>query len=105
MNNGSQSSTQLLALGYFKHIKGARNQTIYCQAGCLLISQYGDIKDYVLWPGEQMLIHTDRLVLVEACRENSAFQLVNGSLEPVKQAPRVIDRLTWQLSRPLRLNL
>jgi len=48
---------------------------LYCDAGVLWVTQTGDRKDYILLPGDTMVVTTRGKVLVEAMRE-ADFHLV-----------------------------
>jgi hypothetical protein len=46
-----------------------------CDAGVLWVTQPGDRKDYILLPGDKMIVTSRGKVLVEAMRE-AAFHLI-----------------------------
>ena len=46
-----------------------RGSTLFCDAGVLWVTQPGDYRDYILWPGDKMAVTKRGKVLVEAMRD------------------------------------
>lgn len=55
-----------LASGRLLRVHRARGWTVYCEYGELLLTQEGDVRDFVLRAGDRIGIHTHGRVLVEA---------------------------------------
>ena len=77
MNTNMQPhSTIHLGRRDFQHINKIKpGSELSCDAGVLWVTQTGDRKDYILLPGERMVVTTRGKVLVEAMRE-ADFHLV-----------------------------
>ena len=54
----------------FHHLSKVRSgMTVICEDGLLLVTQSGDLQDYTLRPGQQMVIRAKGSVLIEAFSE------------------------------------
>ena len=54
----------------FRRMDGVRpGSTLFCDTGVLWVTQSGDIRDYVLLPGQTMTVTKRGKVLVEAMRD------------------------------------
>ena len=54
----------------FQRMKSVKpGSTLFCDAGVLWVTQTGDQRDYVLLPGDKMIITKRGKVLVEAMRD------------------------------------
>ena len=71
MNQYAQPETKihLPCHDYERMTKVKPGSTLFCDAGILWVTQSGDRNDYILSPGETMLVTKRGKVLVEAMRE------------------------------------
>ena len=70
ITNVEPNSTIHLQQRDFQSInKAKRGSELYCDNGLLWVTQTGDRMDYILWPGDRMVVNTRGKVLVEAMRE------------------------------------
>jgi hypothetical protein len=54
----------------FQYLRTARpGSTLFCDTGVLWVTQVGDQRDYVLQPGEKMVLTRRGKVLIEAMRD------------------------------------
>jgi hypothetical protein len=55
-----------------RHLGGHRSDVVItCKQGMLWVTQAGDRKDYILYPGEQFSTNTPDKVVVEALNESA----------------------------------
>jgi hypothetical protein len=43
--------------------------TLFCDSGILWVTQSGDRHDYVLWPGQKLVVTKKGKILIEAMRD------------------------------------
>jgi len=53
----------------YRRINSKPGSELFCDAGVLWVTQTGDRKDYILLPGDKMVVTTRGKVLVEAMHE------------------------------------
>ena len=53
----------------FQRMKTKRGSSVFCESGVLWVTQSGDYRDYILWPGDMMTVSKRGKVLVEAMRD------------------------------------
>jgi len=77
-----------LARGELARVDAARGALIHCREGLLWVTQHGDLKDYLLDPGQSIRINSDGPVLVHAVR---------AATVAITQPPASNERLleTW----------
>jgi hypothetical protein len=76
ITSAQPNSTIHLHQSGFQRINRARpGSELNCDAGVLWVTQTGDRKDYILLPGDTMIITNRGKVLVEAMRD-ADFRLV-----------------------------
>lgn len=68
-NIESNSTIHLQQRDFQRINKAKRGSELYCDKGLLWVTQTGDRMDYILWPGDRMVVNTRGKVLVEAMRE------------------------------------
>ena len=69
MNKTMKETTNTLQLprrSFHRAIKTQPGTTVVCEQGILWLTQSEDFKDYLLKPGEQMVIEKKSNVLIEA---------------------------------------
>jgi hypothetical protein len=69
MNKSIKETTNTLQLprrSFHRAIKTQPGTTVVCEQGILWLTQSEDFKDYLLKPGEQMVIEKKSNVLIEA---------------------------------------
>lgn len=70
MNTNMQpNSTIHLGQRDYRRINTKLGSELFCDVGVLWVTQTGDRKDYILLPGDKMIVSTRGKVLVEAMRE------------------------------------
>jgi hypothetical protein len=76
MNTNMQpNSTIHLGRRAYQRLNNKSGSELYCDAGVLWVTQPGDRQDYILLPGDKMVVTTRGKVLVEAMRE-ADFHLI-----------------------------
>jgi len=70
-NFKNQSKTKIhMHRNDFQNMRTARpGSTLFCATGVLWVTQAGDQRDYVLQPGEKMILTRRGKVLIEAMRD------------------------------------
>jgi hypothetical protein len=71
MNSTMRPKTKIRMPRYaFQRMDGVkRGSTLFCDTGVLWVTQAGDRQDYVLMPGQKMIVTKRGKVLVEAMRD------------------------------------
>lgn len=64
-----KSNIHLHQRDYQRINKVKRGSTLFCDDGVLWVTQAGDRNDYILRPGDKMVVSSRGKVLVEAMRE------------------------------------
>jgi len=70
-NFNKQSKTKIhMRRNDFQYMRRAKpGYTLFCDTGVLWVTQAGDQRDYVLQPGEKMVVTRRGKVLIEAMRD------------------------------------
>jgi hypothetical protein len=69
VQNPTKSSLQLQRRGFFRAPKIDPGTTVVCEQGLLWLTQSDDLKDYVLNPGDQLVVSKKSNILIEAMSE------------------------------------
>lgn len=69
LKNPSNTSLQLRRQDVLSALKTQPGTTVVCETGILWLTQSEDLKDYMLQPGEKMVINKRTDVLIEALSE------------------------------------
>ncbi len=70
MSNSSAKERKHLEKNDILRIKKTRpGMTLSCEKGILWVTQSGDFRDYLLTPGQNMVVKKQGRVLIEALRE------------------------------------
>jgi len=76
MNTNMQpTSTIHLGRRDYQRLNNKPGSELFCDAGVLWVTQTGDRQDYILLPGDKMVVTSRGKVLVEAMRE-ADFHLI-----------------------------
>jgi hypothetical protein len=67
--NPTNTSLQLQRRGFFRVQKINPGTTVVCEQGVLWLTQSNDLKDYMLKPGDRMVVSKKSNVLIEALSE------------------------------------
>jgi len=67
--NPTNTSLQLQRRGFFRAQKINPGTTVVCEQGVLWLTQSNDLKDYMLKPGDRMVVSKKSSVLIEALSE------------------------------------
>jgi hypothetical protein len=65
----SNTSLQLHTRGFFLAQKIVPGTTVICEQGSLWLTQSDDLTDYMLYPGDKLVVSKKSSVLVEALSE------------------------------------
>jgi hypothetical protein len=71
MSKDSHPAQIFLAHGQRLRLVDARGSTVSCHSGMLWITQHLDTRDFVLLPGQSMLLSRQGVTLVEAFRDTA----------------------------------
>jgi hypothetical protein len=67
--NASNTSLQLQRRDFFRAQKINPGTTVICEKGILWLTQSDDLKDYMLKPGDSLVVSKKSNVLIEALSE------------------------------------
>jgi hypothetical protein len=67
--NTTNTTLQLPRRSFHRALKAQAGTTVVCEQGILWLTQSNDYKDYMLKPGEQLVISKANNVLIEAMSE------------------------------------
>ena len=64
--------------GFFRAQKTNPGTTVICEQGILWLTQSNDLKDYMLRPGDKLVVNQKSTVLIEAMSE-ARLSIVNSN--------------------------
>ena len=75
MNSTMRPKTKIrMSRRAFQRMDGVKpGSTLFCDTGVLWVTQSGDRRDYVLTPGQEMVVTKRGKVLVEAMRDSDFY--------------------------------
>jgi hypothetical protein len=76
MKNELSAAARMLGKGRTDRVEQPRGQRVECLAGCLWITQDGDLRDVILEAGEAIVLTRDGTALVSALADSSYLLLV-----------------------------